>query len=88
MIPVLNEEASIAKVIRELPVKKYKLDVIVCDNGSTDSTVSKAQEAGGRVVFEKQRGYGAACLKALKIFLLILQLLPLLMVTIQIILKK
>ena len=66
VIPALNEEKSIAKVINDLPKDLYRLDMIVCDNGSTDSTPQEAKKAGARVVYEQKRGYGAACLKALK----------------------
>ena len=66
IIPVLNEESSIAKVIADLPSNDYKLNIIVCDNGSTDKTPELAKEAGARVVFEPKRGYGAACLRALQ----------------------
>lgn len=62
IIPALNEEASIGKVIAELP--DIVGAVIVCDNGSTDRTVQVATDAGAMVVTEPERGYGAACLKA------------------------
>ncbi len=66
IIPALNEESSITQVISDLPLGDYALSVIVCDNGSTDKTSKLAREAGARVVFEPKRGYGAACLRALK----------------------
>ena len=66
IIPALNEEASIGKVIRGLPHKKYKLDVMVCDNGSTDKTVSKVKQAGGRVVFEKKKRLWCCLFNSLK----------------------
>lgn len=40
--------------------------VVVCDNGSTDATAEAARAAGADVVFEPRRGYGAACLRALR----------------------
>ncbi|MBL8177974.1 MAG: glycosyltransferase, partial [Bryobacterales bacterium] len=40
--------------------------VIVADNGSTDGTARIAGEHGATVVSEPQRGYGAACLQAIK----------------------
>ena len=46
--------------------KSYQLSIIVCDNGSTDKTSEIAKQAGAKVVFEAQKGYGAACLRALR----------------------
>lgn len=59
IIPVLNEEASIGKVLADLPAVRQ---VIVADNGSTDRSVEVARRAGATVVHESERGYGAACL--------------------------
>jgi glycosyltransferase involved in cell wall biosynthesis len=39
--------------------------IIVADNGSRDRTAEIARQAGATVVTEPQRGYGAACLRAL-----------------------
>jgi len=64
IIPALNEELSIGKVIADLP-KNIISEIIVVDNGSTDRTALVAAEAGARVVFEKRRGYGSACLKGI-----------------------
>ena len=36
-------------------------EVIVVDNGSSDSTAQEAREAGAKVVSEPRRGYGYAC---------------------------
>lgn len=63
IIPALNEEESIGKVIGELP--SLITEIIVCDNGSIDRTAKIAQEAGARVVREDEKGYGAACLRAI-----------------------
>lgn len=64
IIPALNEEASIGLVIQHLPTGLVR-NVYVVDNGSTDQTASVAKSLGAKVLFEKERGYGAACLKAL-----------------------
>ena len=60
VIPALNEEATIAAVVRAVP-RQVASDVIVVDNGSDDRTVERAREAGARVVRESRRGYGSAC---------------------------
>ena len=64
IIPALNEEKSIAKVINEIP-KSIVSEVIVCNNGSIDKTSLKAKEAGATVLVEYEKGYGASCLKGI-----------------------
>ncbi len=61
IVPALNEEAAIGGVVREIP-RDLVDEIIVVDNGSTDSTAEVAAAAGARVVREPTRGYGAACL--------------------------
>ena len=41
-------------------------DLVVCDNGSSDSTADTAKRAGARVTAEPVRGYGIACLAAIR----------------------
>ena len=60
IIPTLNEEASIARVVQALP-REIVSRVIVADGGSTDATTTQAQAAGAEVV-AAGRGYGRACL--------------------------
>ncbi len=60
IIPALNEERSIGKVVSAIP--RWVDDIIVVDNGSTDGTSRVASESRARVYFEPCRGYGAACL--------------------------
>ena len=64
IIPALNEELSIGKVLKDLP--PYIDRIIVCDNGSQDNTAEVAQSYGADVVRETERGYGAACLRAIR----------------------
>ncbi len=64
IIPALNEEKSIAKVIAEIPKSIIK-EIIVCDNGSTDETNKIAKKAGATVLVENEKGYGASCLKGI-----------------------
>jgi len=64
IIPALNEEDSIAKVIQDIP-RDIVEEIIVVDNGSNDKTIEVAQAAGATVLSEPLRGYGAACLKGI-----------------------
>jgi len=64
IIPAYNEESSIALVLDALPQEKLH-EIIVVDNGSTDSTARVAEEHGARVVKEPRKGYGSACLKGI-----------------------
>lgn len=64
VIPALNEEAAIGKVIAEIP-KELVREVIVVDNGSIDATVQRAMEAGATVLHQPAKGYGNACLLGL-----------------------
>src|SRR5262249_47089394 len=64
IIPVLNEEQSIGKVIAAIP-RNLSADIIVVDNGSTDATAALAAGAGARVVAEPEKGYGSACLRGM-----------------------
>ncbi len=63
IIPAFNEEASIGKVIQEIP--EIVSEIIVVSNNSTDSTAEVAKEAGATVLFEARKGYGYACLKGM-----------------------
>ena len=61
LIPALNEEQAIGKVVSAL--RDTGIDrILVVDNGSTDKTTDVAKRAGADVVFEPRRGYGQACL--------------------------
>ncbi len=69
VIPCLNEEASIALVVRQALDALVQLDVpgevVVVDNGSEDGSAEFARAAGARVVTEPRRGYGSAYLAGL-----------------------
>lgn len=60
VIPALNEEEPIGDVVCAVLAQPVD-EVIVVNNGSTDSTAARAAAAGARVVTEPQRGYGRAC---------------------------
>ena len=64
IIPAFNEESSIGLVLNDLP-RKTLHEIIVVDNGSTDNTAEVALESGARVVQEKRKGYGSACLRGI-----------------------
>ena len=58
IIPCLNEEQGIEKVLRAMP--EFVDEIIVVDNGSTDRTPEVATALGGKVIREDVRGYGRA----------------------------
>jgi glycosyltransferase involved in cell wall biosynthesis len=64
IIPAFNEEASIGKVISEIP--DLVSEIIVVSNNSSDQTENVAKMEGATVLREPQRGYGHACLKGLE----------------------
>lgn len=62
VIPTLDEEQSIADVVRGIP-RAIVSRVIVADGGSRDATAARAKAAGADVI-DAGRGYGRACLAA------------------------
>lgn len=60
IIPALNEAGNIKDLVKQTLVQPGVSQVIVVDNGSSDGTGEAAREAGARVVFEPQQGYGYA----------------------------
>ncbi len=64
IIPALNEEKSIPKVIHDIP-KNIVSEIIVVNNASTDNTAFVAKSVGAIVLDEPQKGYGYACLKGM-----------------------
>lgn len=59
IIPVLNEAASLALLLPEMP--DWIDEVIVVDNGSSDDSAAVATSLGARAIAEPRRGYGSAC---------------------------
>ena len=65
IIPVLNEESTIADVIRNL--QNYGLNRIrVVDNGSSDRSREVALDVGAEVIRESIVGYGQSCWRGLQ----------------------
>jgi len=56
IIPCLNEEQGIRRVLESMP--DFVDEVIVVDNNSTDRTHDVAKSLGARVIREEVRGYG------------------------------
>lgn len=59
IIPTLNEEEGIGKVLNEIP-KELDAEILIVDGNSTDRTVDIAKNKGARVIIEERRGYGRA----------------------------
>ena len=65
IIPALNEEVTIADVIRNLQRHGFSR-IRVIDNGSSDGTAQRARAAGAEVLSEPRCGYGQACRRGLE----------------------
>ncbi|MGE0821256.1 MAG: glycosyltransferase family 2 protein [Candidatus Binatia bacterium] len=61
LIPALNEETTLPRVLADIP-RTAVHEVVVVDNGSTDRTAVVARAAGATILSENRRGYGWACL--------------------------
>ncbi len=60
IIPAFNEEDAVGTVVQKVPTHLVN-EILVVDNGSSDATAARAEQAGALVVREPRRGYGAAC---------------------------
>lgn len=65
VLPALNEEKAIGKVIDDLPLvqlrkRGYDVDIMVVDGHSVDRTVEIAESKGARLVRQFGRGKGCA----------------------------
>jgi len=70
VLPTLNEEQTIGRVIDEIPRKAlegagYKVKLLVVDGSSADRTRQIAEGKGASIVTERRRGKGTAVSKAL-----------------------
>lgn len=50
VLPALNEQESVARVVREVSAAQPEATVLVVDDGSTDATASRARQAGAMVM--------------------------------------
>ena len=71
IIPTLNEEETIGKVIDEIPKENmekrgYQVEILVADNNSSDKTREIAAGRGAKVIIEPARGKGRAIRTAFK----------------------
>jgi glycosyltransferase involved in cell wall biosynthesis len=71
LIPALNEEESIEFTInlcKKFSEKNPEIpcEILVCDNGSKDKTVSIASEMGCVVIIEIKKGYGSNIINGIK----------------------
>lgn len=64
VIPTLNEEKGIARVIDQVKevMKSYNFEIVISDGRSKDRTVEIAKEHGARVIYQRKKGYGDALL--------------------------
>lgn len=65
VIPALDEEKAIEKVIKSIPISKlkaigYSTEIMIIDNGSKDKTPHIARNNGARVIVQPVKGYGNA----------------------------
>lgn len=69
LMPVLNEEETIESCINKakkyLEENKINGEILISDNGSTDSSVKKAENLGARVILTKEKGYGNALINGI-----------------------
>jgi glycosyltransferase involved in cell wall biosynthesis len=64
VIPCLNEEHGITKVLSQMPI--FVDEVIVINNNSTDNTVINAQKYNARIINVAKKGYGKALKAGIK----------------------
>ena len=58
LIPCYNEGLTIAKVVKDFRVLLPEAVIYVCDNNSTDNTISEAEQAGAIIMRETKQGKG------------------------------
>jgi glycosyltransferase involved in cell wall biosynthesis len=70
IIPCLDEQETIGICVDKAKKTFYQegieAEVVVVDNGSADASVEVAEKAGAKVIFQPDKGYGAAYLKGIE----------------------
>lgn len=70
VIPCLNEsetiEICIKKALKEIKKLNIKAEIILSDNGSTDSSTQIAKKLGAKIIVSKDKGYGVAVQNGIK----------------------
>ncbi len=68
IIPTLNEEKGIKKVIDKIPkkIENKSVSILVIDANSTDNTVKIAKKCGAKVIMQEGVGKGSAIQEALE----------------------
>lgn len=70
LMPCLNEAETISQCIQKakafLTAAKIEGEILISDNGSTDSSQVLATDLGARVINVSERGYGAALIAGIK----------------------
>lgn len=70
LMPCLNEAETLAKCIgdaqRFIAENAISAEILIADNGSTDDSVTIAEDAGARVVHAETKGYGAALIAGIR----------------------
>jgi glycosyltransferase involved in cell wall biosynthesis len=64
VIPCLNEEAAIARVVSSFKAELPEAEIVVVDNASEDKTIPEALAAGATVITQRIPGKGNAIRKA------------------------
>ena len=64
LMPCLNEEETlricIEKAKHAIEINNLEAEILVADNGSTDSSLDIAQSIGARIIHVNEKGYGNA----------------------------
>jgi len=68
IIPTLNEEDSIGKLLDEIQSQKtpLKISILVVDGGSTDKTIEICKKKNVKLIHQKRRGKGSAMREAVE----------------------